>query len=126
MERRVSQVELIGDVPLDPFGRGGGVTVHANVGEGRLEDFELTVLRTEVVAPGADAVGFVDGEKRHIRFTQRINESSDQTLGRQIEKLQLLRAHLFEDVLPFGGREHAVEAGGGDAAGGEGIDLVLH
>jgi hypothetical protein len=62
--QRLAQLQLRRDVAAHAAGRGRGEGVQADAGKARSQRAELAVLRTEVVAPLADAVRLVDGDVR--------------------------------------------------------------
>ena len=61
-DRWIAQAQLCGDIRAHALGGGGGVSVHARLRKAFLETCELTIFGAKVVAPVADAMGFVDGE----------------------------------------------------------------
>ena len=58
----VNQTKLIDDVFPHLLGGGGGESDDRNAGEALTEGFEVTVIRSEIVAPFGDAMGLVDGD----------------------------------------------------------------
>ena len=61
----------------------------ATLGKSLPQRAELAVLRPEIVAPHADAVGLVDGDERQLRVLQELAEAvRDQPLGGDVEQLQ--------------------------------------
>ena len=123
----LGEAELAGDVVADSLGGGGGVGVDADGGKYVLERFEHAIFGAEIVPPVADAVGFVDGEEREGRFAEELERALGHELfGRQVELLQAAGAYFFGDAALVVNVNRAVDAGGGDAVVGEGIDLVFH
>ena len=87
---RVAQGELLGDVAPHLLRRRGRIRVHRGLGELLVQHAELPVLGPEVVAPVADAVRLVDGERAHLRLAQERAESRHgQALRRDEEELDL-------------------------------------
>ena len=106
---------------------GGGVGVHGHAGKGLLQQAELAILRPEVVAPLADAVGLVDGEEGGPETAEPLDETGHR---------QALRGHVQEDEPPglqlafdgdaLGGHLAAVDVRRRHAVLAQGVDLVLH
>jgi hypothetical protein len=72
-------------------------------------------------------VGFVHNQGGDGGLGEGAHEGGvAESLRRDVEKLQPAGAQLVEACLLFGDGDRAVEEGGGEAAGGEGVDLVLH
>src|SRR5689334_16368918 len=72
---RILQRELRRDVAADARRRRGGERVQADARQQRAQPSELPVLRTEIVAPLADAMGFVDGDEADVQPGQQPHES---------------------------------------------------
>ena len=74
----IMQPELADDVVADVRRGGRGVRVQRDVGEAVLQDTQAPVLRPEVMAPFADAVGLVDGDEgeRHLRRKSSVRSVS--------------------------------------------------
>ena len=68
----VVQAELFDDVAANLLGGRGRVSVNGSVGEAVAKRPQAAELRPEVVAPGADAMGFVDREKADVLSLQEI------------------------------------------------------
>ena len=76
-ERGVVELKLRDDVLLHG-GRGGGGEGDDGCGAQRGEIFaESAIVRAEVVAPGADAVGFVDGDEGGLAAGEHLRETGD-------------------------------------------------
>ncbi len=124
----VAELELRRDVAADARGRRRGERVQADAGKPRPQRADLPVLRTEVVAPLADAVGLVDRDVRHAadHLQEGCAPLARQPLGRNIQQ----RVPPFADAGDDRGfpirRERAVVAGGIDAILDQRVDLVLH
>ena len=73
--QRIAQRELLGDVAPHLRRRRGRVGVDRGLGERLAQIAKLPVLRAEVVAPVADAVRLVDGERPHVRRAAADRES---------------------------------------------------
>ena len=88
-ERRIGEAQLGDDVVLDG-GRGGGGEGDDGRGAQGGEVFaEHAVVGAEVVAPGADAVGFVDGDEGGLAPGEHLGEAGDaQALGRDEEEVE--------------------------------------
>ncbi|OPZ09086.1 MAG: hypothetical protein BWZ08_00699 [candidate division BRC1 bacterium ADurb.BinA292] len=124
---RRRQAELPRDVVADAVRRRRGIGVDGDRREGLLELAQAAVFGPEIVAPLADAVGFVDGEERDARLAQRVEEAIEQQpLRRDVEDLEPRLAHGGEDGAALIERHRAVEAGRRHAAADQRVDLVLH
>ncbi len=125
----VFECELMGDVFADLFGGGGGEGVDGAIGENLFEIGELAVFGAEVVAPVADAVGFIDGDGADAGVAEGVVQGgppTDEAFGGEVEHVEVAIAEVVEDLAAFIGGEGGVELRGGDAEGAEGIDLVFH
>ena len=71
----ILQFELRADIAPHARGCRRGIGVDAEAGEHLPQASELTVFRSEVVAPLADAVGFVHGEEARIPRRQSGDEA---------------------------------------------------
>jgi hypothetical protein len=72
-------------------------------------------------------VGLVDGEQRDADVLDRLAEPLVlEPLGGDVQEPQLPAADLLHHVAVLVCREGRIEPAGGDAARGQGIDLVLH
>ena len=71
---RVAEPELAGDVLANPRRGRGSEGVEARLRKPLAEQGELPILRAEVVAPVADAVGLVDREPLHAHPRERVDE----------------------------------------------------
>src|SRR5690348_223980 len=90
--------------------RGGGEGVKADAGKMLLEDFQPAVLGAEVVAPLANAVGFVDRDERQLRLLEELKRAlGQQPFGGDVDELQFAAANLLGNEAAFGGRERAVD-----------------
>ncbi len=64
------QIQRSTDI-LTNLGRGGGrVGMEGQLGEGRSEGAKSAVFRTEIVAPLADAMGFIDRDKGNLELLE--------------------------------------------------------
>ena len=88
----VPQLELRGDVAAHACRRRRGVGVHARAGQDRPQPRELTVFRSKVVPPLADAMGFVDRDEAHAARRQELQEMiaafAHEALRRHVEQPQ--------------------------------------
>ena len=69
---RGPQAELPGDVVADAWRGRGREGVKAGLGKSLPEQGQLPILRAEVVAPLADAMGLVDREPLHAHLRERV------------------------------------------------------
>ena len=107
--------------------RTGSEAVAVKAWKRLLEDSQAAILGAEVVAPGADAVGFVDRRERDVRLGQELEgPRHEQPLGSDVEQFERPAADLARDVATLLGREGAVDRRGRHAALPQRVDLVLH
>ena len=99
----------------------------SNVGKRLAQRPQLPVLRTEVVAPLADAVRLVHGHEGGGGALQPFEKAvHDEPLGSQVEQLHAAPHDGAHDRGPLGRSLAAVEHGGWHARLAQAIDLVLH
>ena len=130
---RVFKLELGGDIAAHLLGGGGGEGVDGAAGEEFLESGELAVFRSEVVAPVADAVGFVNGEGVHVAVAEhglqgfiRRPWSAHEAFGGDEEHVaEIAGAQVVGDGTAVFGGEGGIELRRGDAQLAKGIDLVF-
>lgn len=123
----VVEGEGAGDVGADFGGGGGGAGEQAGGGELGDGFAEALVVGAEVVAPAADAVGFVDGKERDSGGGEGGEEGAvAEAFGGDVDEAEGAAGEAVEGVGLFVGGLAGVDVGGGDSAGGEGVDLVFH
>ena len=123
----VEQMKLLHDVVAHVLGGRGRVGVDGDPWKGGLETTQTTVLGAEIVPPHADAMGFIDGDHGNRVLIQETGETvHHQPLGRNIEDLDPVVADGCDDAVLFVMSLAAVDAGSGNAALGECVDLILH
>ena len=123
---RGAQVEVAYDLVDDRRGGGGGERDGGYIGC-LTELAESHVLRAEVVAPLAHAVGLVDGEARDTHaFDHALEPRKDGALRRHVEQLELALEERCDDALALDFALAAVECLGVDAPAAQGVDLVGH
>ncbi len=121
------KVKLRRDIGAHLRSGGGRVGVNGHGGEGLLQQAELPVLRPEVVAPLADAVGLVHGEERHSHPPeQRQKAGEDDTLRGGVEQAEPSNGDPRLHAGALLGGHGAVEAHRGDSGLDQSIHLVLH
>ena len=85
------------------------------------------VTRTEVVPPFTDAVRLVHGEQSHADRAQSLGGGAQvEPLRCEVEQPDLAALDAGHPRTHFGGRERAVDVGGGKSARLERVDLILH
>jgi hypothetical protein len=123
----LAQAEHGGDVIADDGRGGGGESDALRVADLFQRLAEAQVVRAEIMAPLAEAVRLVHGEERDFDACQRIEETlGAEAFGRDIDEFVFPAAHAVEALLLLRPGERGVDHGGGDAAGGERVHLVLH
>ena len=86
-----------------------------------------SVIGAEVVPPLADAVGLVDRQQPQFHGPHRFQEAAAaEPFGHDVDQAELARRHAVQPLVLLGHRQRAVDERGGDAAGLQLIDLVLH
>jgi hypothetical protein len=86
---RIVELELGDDVLLDGGGCGGGEGEDGSGAESREVVAEGAVVGAEVMAPGGDAVGLVDGDECGLAFGEHLGEAGDaHALGCDEEELE--------------------------------------
>ena len=119
--------EGLADVAGD-LGRGGGGEAEDARDFQAAADFrELEVVRAEIVAPLGDAMRFVDGGELDGQALEPLTEGFvGEALGGDVEQLEGAGVEARVNFGKLTGIERGVEAGGGNALGGEGVHLVAH
>ena len=121
------EVELGDDVALDGGGGGGGEGEDGGGAEGRQMFAEGAVVGAEVVAPGGDAVGFVDGDERGLAAGEHLGEARDaHALGGDEEELEVAVEVVAAGLAGVFAGEAGVDAGDFEAEGGELGGLIVH
>ena len=124
------RAELVGDVGDHAVVRGGGGAEHGHVGGQRLEHaHDAPVVRTEVVAPVADAVRLVDHQQadrarddaEHLVAEALVREP----LGRDQQQVDLVVGQALHDRLELVGVRRVDRLGAHADARGH-LDLVAH
>ena len=117
-EAWVCEVELGDDVFLDGGGGGGGEGDDGAWAEGGEVVAEGAVVGAEVVAPGGDAVGFVDGDEGRLLPGEHLGEAGDaHALGGDEEELEGSVEVLAAGLAGVVAGEAGVDAGDGEAGG---------
>ena len=118
--------QLLDDVAGDLRRGGGGERQHRHAPEPALEPGQVAVGRPEVVAPLADAVGFVDGDEARTDAGEDVPHPSLDSLGRGVHQLVAAGLQVGLALAPFLERQARVEKGGTHPQLDEGVDLILH
>lgn len=130
----VSHLELIADVGADAGCGGGGVRMQRNAGEDLVELGDSAVFRSEVVAPLADAVGFVDGDIGHASGRIALGEADDpgeEALGEKAfrgdeQEGDFAGFNALTNLGGVGGGDAGMQSGGGISGEAKAVDLVFH
>ena len=121
------QLEVRDDVGADASSCRGRQRHEGHVGQRGPQAGKLAVLRAEVVAPFRDAVRLVDRQAGDLPAAQVFLPALEhQPLRRDVEELEGTLVQAAQATARFVGIEAGVEKRGGDAAGRELVDLVLH
>jgi len=95
--------------------------------EALMQDRQLTVFRTKIMAPLRHAVRLVDCEQRDFSTFQQAQEAPcQQPFRRDVEQIQFARQQLPLDLALILGAQAGIEVGGGDASLAQCVDLILH
>ena len=120
------QMQLVDDVLAGNLIGCGGKCHHRNAPETLVKESELRILRTEIVAPLTDTVGFIYGEERNLDVAEQIRYLAEEFFGRNIEQFQFARFASSADDEIIGYIVAAVESFGWNAVRLEGFHLVVH
>ena len=127
---RVLQPQLGDDVAPDAFGRRRGERVQRDIGKIVPQASELPILRPKIVAPLADAVGFIDRDEPHAALPQHAPESltafAHEPLGRYVEQPATILVQAGDHGVARVRRQRAVEIRRGNAVDAQPVDLILH
>lgn len=99
---------------------------HRHAIEFLVQESELGILRTEIVSPLTDTVGFIYGEERNLDVAEQIRYLAEEFFGRNIEQFQFARFASSADDEVIGYIVAAVESFGRNAVRLEGFHLVVH
>ena len=106
---------------------GGGERDAGDAGEALGELGEAAVFGAELVTPGADAVGFVDGEEGDALAGEALERAGhEQAFGGNVEQVELAGIEEGGGFAGGGGLDFGVEGAGAGAELAEGGDLVVH
>ena len=128
---RLLQLEPLQDVGARQV-VGRGRQRHAgHAGEALMQHGQRAVFRTEVVAPLAHAMGFIDRKqaelaalKQRVELRQKTRRSD--ALGRGIEQRDVPAQHALLDLVGLFARERGVQKSCADAGLMQGTHLVVH
>ena len=120
------QVQLVDDILSGNLIGSSRKRHHRHAIEFLVQESELGILRTEIVAPLTDTVGFIYGEERNLDVAEQIRYLADEFFGRNIEQFQFARFASSADDEVIGYIVAAVESFGRNAVRLEGFHLVVH
>ena len=123
----IAQAKLGDNVFAHVIGGGGGECDGRRFAQLFPRFAEARIFRPEIMAPLADAMGFIDGQKSWTQlFEQRLKIRREQSLGGDIE--QALKPIVqFGHHLPLHSRrKRTVEKRGGNVLIAELLDLIFH
>ena len=120
------QVQLVDDILSGNLIGGSRERHHRHAIEFLVQESELGILRTEIVAPLTDTVGFVHGEERNLDVAEQIRYLADEFFGRNIEQFQFARLASSADDEVIGYIVAAVECFSRNAVRLERFHLVVH
>ena len=105
----------------------GGERQHGCVGLDAAQVGDVQVGGPEVVAPLADAVGFVNGDETHAHVAQLgLEQLRCDAFGRDVEQLDASEDAVFECLDDFGAGEAGMDGGGAYAVAAQVLHLVFH
>ena len=120
------EVEFVEDIVARALIGGRRDSDARHAWEQLLQPAKGPVVGAEIMAPLADAVGFINGDERDIETGQHISKPAAQRLRRDIEHVHLASAGGFERRLLVSRRHGGIEPLGAHAKCLERIDLVGH
>ena len=124
---RVLQLEPLGDLGVGGAGGRGGEGDARDVRPPLVQLGEREVVGPEVVAPLGDAVRLVDGEQRDAAAFEQVRGGRNaESLGGEVEQVELAREEERLDHPAFVEVLRGVEEARADAERGERVDLILH
>ena len=131
LNERAPKLQQTNQISADPRGRRGA---EGHDGHPRAETAQLpqaAVVRTEVMAPGADAMGLVDGQPDQLPLLVDLFEQAPgglhlEALRGQIEQAQPVAADPLQQVPPALGIQAPVQTGRRNPAALQMLHLVLH
>src|ERR1051325_9159391 len=102
MNAGVAQAEVRNDVGADTFGGGGGERHEGSFGKEIAQGGKLAIFGAEIVAPFADAMRFVDGDKGGIPFFEIVEEArKHEAFGGDVEELERIVVEAAEAFFRF-------------------------
>lgn len=123
----VAELELGEDVLADAWGSAGGEGGDGGVGEVVADLAEEAVFGAKLMAPLADAMGFVDGEPADVHLLEHLDGVFlGHAFGGEVEETEFSAQGATPDVFLGFPVDVAVQASGGNAFGGQLGGLVLH
>ena len=125
--RRILQAKLFDNVRAHALGGGCRISVDSGFGKTASEFGKLAIFRAKVVAPVADAVGFIDREGRLGQPPDELEKSRGQhSLGRHEDESVSACGETFFSSADRLCAHAAVEGGGGITALAKPVDLIFH
>jgi hypothetical protein len=119
--------ETLGDLRAGVGVGGGGQRDGLDAAEPGAQGADAEIVRAEVVAPLADAMGLVDGEELDAGAGEQARRAGGgEALGRHVEELQAALVEGLEDGLALVGRIGGGERPGRNAGLRQRADLVAH
>src|SRR5207247_687173 len=91
-----------------------------------LESRELPIGRPEIVSPMTDAVRLVDHNEAHVAAGDQSTQRSLETLGGEVDQLELAAAQRRETLPPSLEIDARIENRRAEAEPRERVDLILH
>ena len=127
VDEGIVQLKPVQHVAAGRLVGGRGERHHRHLREPLLEPPEGRILRPKIVAPLGDAVGLVNSKQPERQLGQPVHKLVlQQSLGGDIEQLDLATAHggeVLDHLLPAQGR---VDVNRRHTVGTQAIDLILH
>ena len=121
------ELEAGRDLAARGVGGRGGESDARHAGPALVQHRQPQVIGPEVVAPLRHAVRLVDGEQGDARVVEQpLRLGHEESLGREIEQVELAREEGLLGGRPLVGQLRRVEEAGAHAEGREGVHLVGH
>src|SRR3954465_1309667 len=112
MNARFAKAEVGNNVGAHAFGGGGGERHERRVGEDIAQGGNLAVFGAEIVAPFANAVGFVDGDESGIPFFKVVEKAGEhEAFGRDVEQFERIVVQAAQAFFGFVSGQRGIEAG---------------
>ena len=116
-EAMFRMAELLSDIASHFVRCGRGIGMHTDTWKSIFQISQQAILGPKIVSPGADAVRFIDGEKRHPAVFEKIEHAlGAKPLGGHVQQLQFSCPHGVRNAATLVGWLRAVHRRCGNPA----------